>query len=160
MPQTVSLAWGQGHYNRFSLSTCCLVISSFHWWEGFSLVVISHISWQHGGEDEHQEEGDRGAGHQGGGGGCLWLGCFAAVNSWKYSGNDAKSTGVITLAVSPILLFAIIIMSRITITWSRWCPPGTGVVTSVHSGVVPFHRLPSMQPRGAGLGRNAFSKPF
>jgi len=36
---------------------------------------------------------------------------------------------------------------------SRRSTAGTGVVTSVHSGAVPFHRLPSMQARGAGLVR-------
>jgi len=36
---------------------------------------------------------------------------------------------------------------------SRRSTAGTGVVTSVHSGAVPFHRFPSMQASGAGLVR-------
>jgi len=34
---------------------------------------------------------------------------------------------------------------------SRRSTAGTGVVTSVHSGAVPFHRFPSMQASGIGL---------
>jgi len=36
---------------------------------------------------------------------------------------------------------------------SRRSTAGTGVVTSVHSGAVPFHRFPSMHARGSRLVR-------
>jgi len=76
------------HFQHFCLFIsswfCCsffIHLDNFHWWVGSSLAK-SHISCQLG-ADEHQEEGDRGEGHHGGGGGrCLRLVRIASVNSW------------------------------------------------------------------------------